>query len=82
MLDSQCGMRLYRVEALATAPLPDGRYEAETVHLKQAVRRGLEIGWVPIPAIYDGAPSAFRAVRDTARVLGAILGVPRAHRPR
>jgi membrane-associated phospholipid phosphatase len=81
MLDSQCGMRLYRADALATAPLPDGRYEAETVHLKRAVRGGLEVGWVPIPAIYDGAPSAFRPVRDTARVLGAILGVPSAHRP-
>ena len=81
MLDSQCGMRLYRAEALERAPLPDGRYEAETVHLRRAIRAGLEVGWVPIPAIYDGAPSAFRPVRDTARVLGAILGIPRVRRP-
>ena len=74
MLDSQCGMRLYRAEALERAPLPPGRYEAETRHLRAALRAGLAVGWVPIPAIYDGEKSAFRPVRDTWRVLGSILG--------
>jgi membrane-associated phospholipid phosphatase/predicted MFS family arabinose efflux permease len=74
MLDSQCGMRLYRVEALQRVPLPPGRYEAETRHLRGALRAGLAVGWVPIPAIYDGETSAFRPVRDTWRVLGSILG--------
>ena len=81
MLDSQCGMRLYRTEALEHAPLPPGRYEAETRHLRAALRAGLTVGWVPIPAIYDGEKSSFRPVRDTWRVLLSILGpTRRSHR--
>ena len=81
MLDSQCGMRLYRAEALEKAPLPPGRYEAETRHLRAALSAGLELGWVPIPAIYDGEPSSFRPVADTWRVLASIVG-PRVRRAR
>ena len=83
MLDSQCGMRLYRIEALEHAPLPPGRYEAETRHLRVALRAGLAVGWVPIPAIYHGETSSFRPVRDTWRVLRSILGPNRrTHRVR
>lgn len=80
--DSQCGMRLYRAEALDELPLPPGRYEAETVHLKRALRAGQTTAWVPIPAIYDGEPSSFRPVRDSARVIGAIVAArePRERR--
>jgi membrane-associated phospholipid phosphatase len=78
--DSQCGMRLYRAAALERVPLPRGRYEAETVHLKQAIGAGLSVAWVPIPAIYNGSPSSFRPVVDTLRVLRAILARPAAAR--
>ena len=74
MLDSQCGMRLYRREALERVPPPPGRYEAETRHLRAALRAGQAVGWVPIPAIYDGEESAFRPVSDTWRVLASIFG--------
>jgi membrane-associated phospholipid phosphatase/predicted MFS family arabinose efflux permease len=77
MLDSQCGMRLYRSEALRRVPLPPGRYEAETRHLRSAIRAGLVVGWVPIPAIYDGEQSSFRPLADTWRVLGSIVAPPR-----
>jgi membrane-associated phospholipid phosphatase/MFS family permease len=77
MLDTQCGMRLYRADALERVPLPPGRYEAETRHLRAALRAGVTVGWVPIPAIYDGEQSAFRPIRDTWRVLGSILGPTR-----
>jgi undecaprenyl-diphosphatase len=80
MLDSQCGMRLYRAEALARVPLPPGRYEAETRHLRAAVAGGLAVGWVPIPAIYEGEPSSFRPVTDTWRVLASILEPRRSPR--
>ncbi len=80
MLDSQCGMRLYRREALERAPLPPGRYEAETRHLRAALRAGLAVGWVPIPAIYDGEQSAFRPISDTWRVLVAIVSPRRRTR--
>jgi membrane-associated phospholipid phosphatase/MFS family permease len=72
--DSQSGMRLYRSEMLERVPLPGGRYEAEARHLKAAVKAGVSVGWVPIPAIYNGSPSYFRPIADSARVLGAILG--------
>ncbi len=71
--DSQCGMRLYRTELLERVPPPPGRYEAETLHLRGMLRAGARVAWVPIPAIYDGAESSFRPVRDTLRVLAAIV---------
>ena len=80
MLDSQCGMRLYRVESLDHAPLPPGRYEAETRHLRTALRAGLDVAWVPIPAIYEGERSSFRPLADTWRVLASILGPVRRQR--
>jgi membrane-associated phospholipid phosphatase/MFS family permease len=72
--DSQCGMRLIRTDALERVPFPPGRYEAETHHLIAAAAARLEIAWVPVPAVYDGAESSFRPVADTARVLRAIVG--------
>lgn len=70
--DSQCGMRLLRGRALEI-PVPPGRFEAETAHLKRCLRSDLAVAWVPIPTIYQGQPSSFRQVRDTARVLLALL---------
>lgn len=71
--DSQCGMRLYRAGALRRLPFPGGRYEAETRHLKAALAAGLRVAWVPIPAIYDGEPSSFRPLADSALVLREIF---------
>jgi glycosyltransferase involved in cell wall biosynthesis len=71
--DSQCGMRLLSGRALTDVPFPGGGYEAETRHLKLCLRRGVSVAWVPIPAIYEGSPSSFRAVRDSLRVLAALL---------
>jgi len=70
--DSQCGMRLLRGRALEI-PFLGGGYEAETRHLKRCLRAGVTVGWVPIPAVYAGEASSFRAVRDGARVLAAVL---------
>jgi membrane-associated phospholipid phosphatase len=78
--DSQCGMRLITIDALERLPFPAGRYEAETRHLTAAARMGLTIAWVPVPAIYDGAESSFRPLRDTARVLRALLAPARERR--
>jgi glycosyltransferase involved in cell wall biosynthesis len=71
--DSQCGMRLLRGRALADVLFPEGGYEAETLHLKRCLRAGVRVEWVPIPTVYAGEPSSFRSVRDTARVLRALL---------
>ena len=72
--DSQCGMRVLRGRALHSIEFPGGRYEAETRHLKVCLREGLDVAWVPIPTVYGGQSSSFRPVRDSARVLGALLG--------
>jgi glycosyltransferase involved in cell wall biosynthesis len=71
--DSQCGMRLLRGRALTEVPFPRGGFEAETVHLKCCLRRGVRVAWVPIPALYADQVSSFRALRDSARVLAALL---------
>jgi membrane-associated phospholipid phosphatase len=78
--DSQNGMRLFRASALRDVPPPPGRYEAETRHLKALVRGGREIAWVPMPAVYAGETSSFRAVADTLRVVRAVVA-PTAPRP-
>jgi glycosyltransferase involved in cell wall biosynthesis len=70
--DTQCGMRLLRGRALEL-PLEGDGYEAETRHLKAALEGGLEVAWVPIPAIYGDEQSSFRALRDSARVLAALV---------
>ncbi len=71
--DSQCGMRLYRSELLERVPPPPGRYEAETLHLRAMLREGARVAWVPIASIYGDAQSSFRPLRDTLRVLAAIV---------
>jgi hypothetical protein len=66
-------MRLMHAGALRAVPPVPGRYEAETHHLKAIIRSGRDIAWVPMPAIYAGEPSSFRAIVDTVRVMRAVL---------
>jgi membrane-associated phospholipid phosphatase/predicted MFS family arabinose efflux permease len=69
--DTQNGMRLLRGAALDS--FPAGRYEAETKHLKWALRDGLGVAWVPMPAIYGEESSSFRSGRDSVRVIWALV---------
>ena len=71
--DTQCGMRLLRGRALHEVPFDGGGYEAEARHLKRCLVAGVDVSWVPIPAIYEGAPSSFRNARDTIRVAIELL---------
>ena len=50
-------------------------------YLKAALVNDLRVEWVPIPAIYDGERSSFRAAADTIRVLAALLARPTTARP-
>ncbi len=74
--DSQCGMRLLHGRALHEVGFPGGGYEAETRHLRACLAAGVTIGWVPIPAIYEGQPSSFHPVRDSVAVLRAAAEMP------
>jgi hypothetical protein len=71
--DTQCGMRLLRGRALTDVPFPGGGFEAETVHLKRCLLTGVPVAWVAIPALYADEVSSFRPLRDSGRVLAALL---------
>jgi Glycosyl transferase family 2 len=79
--DTQSGMRLLRGRALEL-PLPGDRYEAESGQLKAALVNGLDVAWVPIPAIYGGEQSSFRPIRDSARVVAALVRPVGRQKPR
>jgi membrane-associated phospholipid phosphatase/predicted MFS family arabinose efflux permease len=70
--DTQSGMRLLRGRALEL-PLQGDGYEAESRQLKAALVHGLDVTWVPIPAIYADERSLFRPFRDSALVLAALI---------
>jgi membrane-associated phospholipid phosphatase/MFS family permease len=76
--DTQNGMRLFRTEALRSAPLPAGGYEAESRHLRTVLAQGQRVDVVEIPTIYDGEPSSFRPIADTFAVARALIGPLRA----
>jgi hypothetical protein len=72
--DSQSGFRAM-TRAVAAAVRPSGaRYEFETEFLLAAAEAGFRIGAVPIPVVYEGAPSHFRYVADTMRLSRVFLG--------
>jgi MFS family permease len=71
--DTQSGLRLLRGRALALPISGDG-YEAESRQLKALLVRDVDVAWVPIPAIYGDERSEYRRIRDSVRVLGALVG--------
>jgi glycosyltransferase involved in cell wall biosynthesis len=70
--DSQSGYRAFRLARIAQLSPTGDRYEYETDLLIQAARAGLRIAWVNVPTIY-GAPSHFRPIRDSARIVGTVI---------
>lgn len=67
VLDTQCGFRVFRVEALRPLRLNASGYEIETEMLVKVRRRGGRVASVPITAVYRGQSSKLRPVRDTTR---------------
>ena len=66
--DAQTGFRaMSRATALAVRP-GERRYDFETAFLLGALTRGLRVRSVPVPTVYDGRPSHFRAWGDTWRL--------------
>lgn len=79
--DTQCGYRVLSrrfIEDIVRG-LPGGRYETEMRIIVKAVRGNYRVISVPIRTIYEsGNPSShFRKVRDSVRVLWALLGASR-----
>jgi len=68
LFDSQCGYRMYRLEALLHRDIPkQGRFEWESETLVRIARRGWRVAKVDIPTIYTDAGSHIRPWRDTYR---------------
>lgn len=68
LFDSQCGYRMYRIDAALSAQLPQaGRFEWESEALVRIARKGWSVGRVHVPTIYGDEVSNIRPWRDTAR---------------
>ena len=65
--DTQCGFRVFRADALRPLRLHASGYEIETEMLVKVRRRGGRVVAVPVTAVYAGARSKLRPVRDTTR---------------
>ena len=66
--DAQTGFRAFRrVVAEAVRP-QETRYDYELAFLLGALAAGYRVRSVPVPTIYDGAASHFRALADTWRL--------------
>jgi glycosyltransferase involved in cell wall biosynthesis len=65
--DTQCGFRVFRVDALRGLRLKASGYEIETEMLVKIRRRGGRLASVPVTAVYGNERSKLRPVRDTTR---------------
>jgi glycosyltransferase involved in cell wall biosynthesis len=65
--DTQCGFRLFRVDALRPLTLIASGYDIETEMLIKVRRRGGRVAGVPITAVYSGQRSKLRPIPDTTR---------------
>ncbi len=72
--DSQSGFRAMRRQVAAAVRPRGERYEFETEFLLLAAQAGYRIAAVPVPTVYDGAPSHFRYGADTAAIASVFLG--------
>jgi glycosyltransferase involved in cell wall biosynthesis len=65
--DTQCGYRVFRADMLRRLRLRATGYDIETEMLVKVGRLGGRIEHVPVTAVYNGARSKLRPVRDTTR---------------
>ncbi len=67
LADTQSGFRLVALDAIRDLPLTARGYEIETELIVKLTRRGATVVGVPVSAVYNGARSKLRPVRDTTR---------------
>ena len=65
--DTQSGFRLIALDVARDLRLRARGYEIETEMIVKLGRRGAHMVGVPVSAVYNGAPSKLRPVRDTSR---------------
>ncbi len=66
--DAQTGFRAFTAEIAALVRPTESHYEYEAAFLLEALARRVRVASIPIPTVYHGAPSHFRAVADTWRL--------------
>jgi glycosyltransferase involved in cell wall biosynthesis len=71
--DSQCGFRLYSRRVLESISLSETRFHLESEFLIRSGWKKFRIGCVPIPTIYNDAPSAIRNIPDTLNFISLIF---------
>lgn len=67
--DTQCGLRLARLDALDKVELRASRFEIESEMLVAFLAAGFAVGFVPVQAVYKNEQSKIHPVRDTTRWL-------------
>lgn len=72
ILDSQCGYRLIRRHVLESIQLNENGFQLESEFIIKAARAGHQIGFVPIPTIYNNQPSNIRHLADTLQFIRLI----------
>lgn len=71
--DSQCGFRLYDREVIENIKLSENRFHLESEMLIKCGWQNYKISYIPIPTIYNEAPSAIRNFSDTMNFIALIF---------
>lgn len=71
--DSQCGFRLISRGALAQVDMRENRFHLESEFLIRCGWEKIPLGFVDIPTIYNGAPSAIRHLPDTLNFVAVVF---------
>lgn len=68
--DSQCGFRMYRLDAVAKANVPmTGRFEWESEAMVRIARSGYDVEKIDVATVYGEEGSHIRPWRDTGRFI-------------
>lgn len=73
ILDSQCGYRAYKRDILESILTEENGFEAESMMIIKAARKGLSIGFVDIPTVYGNDSSKMRNFEATIGFIKVLL---------
>jgi hypothetical protein len=74
LVDTQCGMRRYPVQATIELGAQDDGYAFEAEVLMRAIRAGQRIEQVPVRVLYPiDRKSHFHVAKDPARIISRVL---------
>ncbi|MCM8832687.1 MAG: glycosyltransferase family 2 protein [Candidatus Omnitrophica bacterium] len=71
--DTQCGLRLIKIDVLKKIKLYTSHYETESEILIKSGWRGIKIKSIPIKTIYSEEKSKIKPIRDTVRFFKMLI---------